>query len=297
MKNKKHYLLALLGLVLSLGTQAQDTLYVADVRDVIRPICQYLEKELNQPVRAVPNLKEKEIIEGFRSGRFALGFLNAFGYVYCHEQLPDVEAFMVLDNGGGQAAGYHSCIAARPDLQIETWTDLMKRRSELRFMFTNATSTSGHIVPRMYLNTKGVPEPETAFKDVLFGGGSKETVRKLQRGEAEVGAFPLMEMEFLVKQGEMSRNDLSIIWVSKSIPEGPVAASARLDPELRKKVTKALKELPTKAPEVWAHVQQSWSGAVGAVGYTAADDSFYNPVREMAGTIEYLVFLLEFYME
>ncbi len=74
---------------------------------------------------------------------------------------------------------YHGCVYARTDSAIRRLEDL----TGARFAFSDETSTSGHIFPRMLLDRTGV-----SLGRVYYAGGHPNVVQAVWDGKADGGA-------------------------------------------------------------------------------------------------------------
>ncbi len=74
---------------------------------------------------------------------------------------------------------YHGCVYARTDSRVRRLEDL----NGARFAFSDETSTSGHIFPRMLLDRKGV-----TLGRVYYAGGHPNVVQAVWDGKADGGA-------------------------------------------------------------------------------------------------------------
>ncbi len=74
---------------------------------------------------------------------------------------------------------YHGCVYARTDSAVRRLEDL----NGARFAFSDETSTSGHIFPRMLLDRKGV-----RLGRVYYAGGHPNVIQAVWDGKADGGA-------------------------------------------------------------------------------------------------------------
>ena len=84
---------------------------------------------------------------------------------------------------------YHGCIFSRVDSPMRRVRDFNGRR----FAFSDETSTSGHIFPRMLLNREGV-----TLGRVFFAGGHPNVIQAVLEGKADGGSgfySPANEMQ------------------------------------------------------------------------------------------------------
>ncbi len=77
--------------------------------------------------------------------------------------------------------------------------------------FGSKLSTSGHLMPRYYLNDMGI-DPETYFADVAYSGAHDKTIEMVQNGTVQVGAVNSFIVDAMYKSGEINQNEIRILW-------------------------------------------------------------------------------------
>jgi phosphonate transport system substrate-binding protein len=262
----------------------------------IVPIASYLTKELNIEVRVQTVQKEKDMLDALKENAIDLAYINTFGYILAKQDSLPISLVAMPGSADGKPSVYNSCIISAKSKKITSLKDLVAGSKKHSFMFVNATSASGHLIPRLYFTKLGIPQAESSFKDIVFGGNHDAVIAKILSGEADAGAVAHNILLQQISQGKISKNDFNILWVSGPISQTPLVMNNKLEPELKAKISKAMLEMHVKDPALWKHVQKSFS-AHDATNYIVAKDEHYNTVRDISGSIEDLLFILNFYLD
>ncbi|WP_040398092.1 phosphate/phosphite/phosphonate ABC transporter substrate-binding protein, partial [Cesiribacter andamanensis] len=204
-------------------------------KEAIAPVAAYLSKELGISVRATATTTAIELLNGLKEGSIDIAYINGFGYVLgVSDSLPLVP-LVVPGTKDGSPNTYNSCIFTAATSSIKSMADLVSRAQQYRFLFVNPTSTSGHLVPRLYLGKMGIKQAEVELKDVAFGDSHYNTIEQVLAGEADAGATAYNIVQARLASGELRWEDINILWVSENITQEPVVVSERMAQPLQKK--------------------------------------------------------------
>jgi len=110
------------------------------------------------------------------------------------------------------------------------------------FAFTNKTSLTGYILPRMILSEEGV-DPEKDFTQVHFMSSEEEVLLSLVEGKVDAGALAEHIFRYLSSLSHIS-GELDILARSGEIPPDILVARKNLPPELVAKVKALLINYP-----------------------------------------------------
>jgi phosphonate transport system substrate-binding protein len=262
----------------------------------ITPIAAYLSKELNMHVKADTVKRAKGIVEGIEKATIDIAYINNFGYIVAKQDNAPINLLVMTGKENGNPGSYNSCIISARSKNINSLEELVAGSKNFSFMFVDAASASGHLVPRLYLTKLGIPQAESRFKDILFGNNHDATILKIANGEADAGSVAYNILLQAINQGTINKNDINILWVSEPISQTPMIVSNKLSARLQANIQKAMLNMHKKDPALWEHVQKSFS-ARDASNYVIAKDEHYNSIREISGNIDDLIFILNYYMD
>lgn len=219
----------------------------------------YTNEALGVPVKLFAPADYNGVIEGLLGGNLDAAWLGASGYAKVYLTDPDVvEPVLVKVNNDG-TYGYHSIGFARKDSSIEDLKDMEGKV----FGFGDPNSTSGYLIPKIEIpKEEGYSmEPGEHFKDVVFTGGHEQTIVAVANGDIDGGvtwADALGEWEDGYNSGALRKaadaglvdmTELTQIWKSKPIPEGPWVLRTELPEDVKTEFTELLQNLDEKDEE------------------------------------------------
>jgi phosphonate transport system substrate-binding protein len=158
-------------------------------------LADYLSDELGFPVRYQPTTDYAAVVTAFANGDVKLGWFGG---------LTGVQAR--LETRGARAVAqrpidteFRSVFIAGADVPAKTLQDL----AGTRFTFGSESSTSGHLMPRFFLQQAGV-DPEEDFDGGVGYSGSHDTTWKLvEAGSFETGALNVSVWDRAVEEGQV----------------------------------------------------------------------------------------------
>ncbi|BET68651.1 phosphonate ABC transporter substrate-binding protein [Opitutales bacterium ASA1] len=257
-------------------TPTEDTL--ADREESTRALARYLEHRLGLRCEVVRTASYGPAVEALATGEIDLVALAPFAYVLAHRR-GVAEAIALTAYADGQARSYSSVFVSKPEREVRTMDDLVRRASELRFSFTDRASNSGHLAPRAKLATLGL-KPEEAFRSVSFTGSHAVALLDVAYGETDVAAVSASTLERLVASGRLRSEQFVELWRSDPMPNGPMAIRAQLPAALKAAVKDALAAMHRADPVASGRAMAGFSG--GAAFFAPCDDETFSTVHALA---------------
>lgn len=101
---------------------------------------------------------------------------------------------------------FRSYILVRPDYPALSMAEL----KGARFAFGSALSTSGHLMPRHFMESRDI-EPESWFAEIRYSGAHDRTAEWVRDGVVDAGAANAAIVEAMFAQGTLKRSDLRIV--------------------------------------------------------------------------------------
>lgn len=262
---------------------------------VDKPLQEYLSKKLAMPVKVTYPKDIFAILEKIDSNIVHVVDINPFGYVMASLN-GKVDVLAVRGNKEGNLETYNSCIIVSAKSPIKKIDDIKKFGSKTEMAFVNAASTSGHLVPRLYLNSIKI-DVEVTFKDVSFKGTHINAIEYIRSNPNAVGACAYSLLQDQIAAGKFKKEDFRILWTSPEIPHGPVAVLKNLEPNFRKKLQEAFLAIPKEAPELWKIIVSNWNAKIENTTYIAGSDKAFDPLRNITSEADDLILILNFYRE
>ena len=216
------------------------------------------EEALGVPTKLFAPADYNGVIEGLLGGNLDMAWLGASGYAKVYLTKPEaVEPVLTKINEDG-SFGYYSIGFARADRSIANLDDMKGKV----FGFGDPNSTSGYLVPSIEIPAAGYDmEPGKYFKDVVFTGGHEQTIVAVFNGDIDGGVtwadglgawedgFNSGALRKAVDAGLVDMTQLTEIWRSKVIPEGPIVLRKDLPIDVKLRMVGLLASLPSMDPE------------------------------------------------
>jgi phosphonate transport system substrate-binding protein len=286
---------------IGLKATAQETLYIGVGSNIgkqnpklVGDLCKYLSESTGFTVTAVVKPKTTQLLEEIKEGKVDLALLNTFGYILASDA--GFEPLLIIANPDKKAITYQSCIIANPSTGLKTMAIVKERAHEFYFTFVNASSTSGHLLPRLYLTSIEL-EPEIAFKEIKFGETHTQTVMQIVENKSQIAACSYTDMQKMIEKGTIKASDVNVLWVSEPITNGPIAVKKTLSASKKEKLKKAFLELSTKNPALQAQVVKIWHNTNENSIYVPATDALFAPIHSIVKSLEYLWVFVGLYSE
>lgn len=258
----------------------------------LEPLAEHLSSTTGLPIRAVSYPTVQALIEAVRTGEADFAMMNTSGYLVLQRNHSDAATTLVnLSLGSESVTNYGGCLIARRELGISSMSDVAAIDNRIPLALVASTSTSGNLVPRLLLNSNGIPDPESKF-DVTYSGTHAKVVEDVLSGKAMLGGTGCAEID---KARQNSGFDTHAVVVGSfdDIPLGPVVHSSKMGATTASRIAELLKTLHDDNPSVFTNFLQGWSEFLQAKRFVPVTDSDYDPFRRMFGTNEALWKLIE----
>ncbi|MEM9476857.1 MAG: phosphonate ABC transporter substrate-binding protein [Pseudomonadota bacterium] len=207
----------------------------------------YAEEALGVPTKLFAPADYNGVIQGLLGGTIDMAWLGASSYAATYLEDPEaVEPVLVKVNMDG-SIGYHSIGFARTESGIASLEDMQGKV----FGFGDPNSTSGYLIPSIEIPeaTGSTMESGDYFGEVTFTGGHEQTIVAVFNGDIDAGVtwadgqgnwedgYNSGALRKAVDAGLIDMNELTQIWKSKVIPEGPIVLRKALPDDVRATMT------------------------------------------------------------
>jgi phosphonate transport system substrate-binding protein len=146
----------------------------------------------------------------------------------------DGEVFVQSVDADGNP-GYWSLIIARKESPIASVDDVMKCDKSLTFSNGDPNSTSGFLVPSVYLfSAKGV-DPKDCFKAVTNANHETNLMAVINR-QVDIATNNTENLRNLAKKDPAAAAELKEVWRSPLIPSDPIVWRKDLDNDTKAKI-------------------------------------------------------------
>jgi phosphonate transport system substrate-binding protein len=221
-------------------------------------------------------------IQGLLGGTLDYAELGASGFAKIYlEDANAVEPILTTVQTDG-STGYYSIMVARKDSGITTLADLKGKK----LGFADPDSTSGYLIPSVTLpKDLGGVAVKDYFSETGFGGGHENLVLEVLKGTFDAGTtfgsgvgewkdgYTSGNLAKMVEKGVLDMDDLTEIWKSPLIPNGPIVVRTSLDAGVKAKFKDYMLNLPKADAACFSAIQGG-----NFTGFTEVTTEFYQPI-------------------
>lgn len=298
---KQFCMFLLVCMALPVCGQQPDTLRIAtycyaanDRIGNLSPFAGYLARQTGIPCTVESYPAPKNLIAAMNAGKVDVAFINTFGYLLLAAQgRTTMTPVAALNVRKGSADNYKTILLSSKASGISD-ADLLKAKAAgSTLLLVSEGSTSGNLVPRMYLSSLGLKDPEKQFKNTAYGKTHANTLQQVASGAADVAAFGSNEYFKALAADSSLRSRVNVLWISEEIALGPVLLKKSLPGGLRKKIRGILLDLHKQHPQALESIKGGWSEAAHSERFIRVNDRYYDAFRRLTGDKNDLKALLD----
>ena len=231
-----------------------------------------LSEMINHPVKAVIVLTYSACIEQMGAGHFEVAMLPSRAYVQANERY-DVRVVLKAVRRG--SATYRGMIITRADSGIKTLDDLNGKT----FAFTDSVSASGFLYPKTLLIQNGIDPDNDLAESAFVSANHQAVVLAVLNGRFDAGAcYDDARLNLLETEPDIMDQIVPIAY-TKDIPSDTVSLREDCTGPFYDKFVQALMEISRDGEEGVLYKIYEIEELV------PADDSDYDPIREMVDTL------------
>lgn len=251
----------------------------------IGPIARDMAKALGATLHLKSYPTVGELVAGLRNGEADVAVMNTFGYLLLQtDPEPAIVPLAALEVPADATHGYTSCLIASKNSGIRSAEDLRNNPGAYSLVFAGRHSTSGNLIPRLYLGSLGIMNPEEQLKEVDFLSSHALALQEVIDGTSDVAALGTGEYEKLLASGKLKEGDVTLLWQSENIPQGPVVCKATMPARQQKKLLKVLLQAHKKNPEAIVQLKRAWTEAWEAKQFVPVQEAYYQLVIDLSGS-------------
>ena len=203
------------------------------------PLGQYLETELGMPVVFQPVSDYAGVVEALAAKRLDLAWLGGFTFVQA--KLRTGNAIPLVQRAQDEVFT-STFITADPSVQSHA--DLEGKS----FAFGSVSSTSGHLMPRYFLQQDGI-DPDTFFSRVGFSGAHDATVAWVESGKVDAGVLNSSVWDKLLEENKVDTDKVRVYSTTPAYYDYNWTVRGDLEPELVERIKAAFLALDPENPE------------------------------------------------
>lgn len=218
----------------------------AGITDKVKPMSDFLSKELGIPVETFVGTNFVAVIEGMGSKTVDVGFLNPLSYVMASN---DYGAKVLLKSVRKGSDQYRAQLTVRAEDKIpvcdmakdKTCKETFAALKGKKMAFVDPASTSGYLFPASFMKGAGVDvEKGKHFSDVIFAGQHDVAAKAVYNKQVDASWTFEDVRENLVKEMPDVKTKLVAAAYTAWIPNDTISVRAGLPADLEKKLQDAL---------------------------------------------------------
>lgn len=242
----------------------------------------YVEAAYGVPAKMFTFKDYAGTMESMLGGNLDYTWFGSSGYAGIYLEDPEAVVPVLTRMQPTGDTGYYSVMVARKDSGITSLDDLKGKN----LGFADPNSTSGYLIPSIELTEAPYSvDLETYFASTKFMGGHENGVLGVLNGDVDAAVtwvsgvgewdegYTSGNLRKMVDKGILNMDDLTQIWSSKLIPNGPIVMPKKLPQEARDVMVGMkqwiLKNDPKCNENVAAGVVKAW---------IPVDHSFYESI-------------------
>ncbi len=148
------------------------------------------------------------------------------------------------------------------------------------FTFGSRQSTSGHLMPRHFMQTEKQIIPEEFFTEVRYSGAHDKTAYLVRDGEVDLGAANSEIVRTMLRDGRLKENDLRVLWQTPPYPDYVWAVHDHFNEGVKTQIRDGF--LGLDANDV---VHGRILAGMGAGAFLPAGINDFLPLKRIAGTL------------
>ena len=170
-----------------------------------------------------------------------------------------------------EGPGYRANLISRADSGIVTIED--SRGATLGLV--DPASTSGHLLPMVAFAGETGEDLEDFYGRIVYTGGHDLSALAVLEGRVDVAFVATHRFDNVVERGDITLDDVNILWRSAVVPQDPFVFRTTLCEDLRESIAEAFltaHEVPEVAP---------YFEAINSPRFVAMQDSDYDLIRQL----------------
>lgn len=195
-----------------------------------RPLLDELGAQTGMRVTAIAT---PAIIDDIRDGKIQIAWLsNKLALDAVGTGKMRIFAQMVKSDG---TSGYSSVLIVPRDSALTSTEDLFKQPGVLKLGYGDPNSTSGYLMPNIFLFKKANIDPVKHFKSIVPQGPRANFLAVVNK-QVDVAVNNTEDMEIFKREFPDKFKEVRVIWTSQPLPDHPMLIARDVPDALRAKV-------------------------------------------------------------
>ena len=179
-----------------------------ELRSKYKPLVAYLEKETGLGVTLSIPQDYQHLQDLFARREIDLAYFGGLTFLRAKHQIGAIP--LVMRGLDTRFTSYFVVSSSGPYGDCQT--PACPKLKHGTFSFGSRLSTSGHLMPRHFLDQEWGKSPDRDFAEVVYSGSHDQTVFNVRDGLAAVGAVNAHIFRTMLADGRVAGDDLKVIW-------------------------------------------------------------------------------------
>lgn len=240
-----------------------------------QPLIRHLSAVTGKPINFYSPTSYASVMEAVASGWVDIAVLGPASYTLARAQNDDVMVFATYTRHAGhmqeEGPGYRANLISRADSGIETIEE--SRGATLGLV--DPASTSGHLLPMVAFAGETGEDLEDFYSRIVYTGGHDLSALAVLEGRVDVAFVATHRFDNVVDRGDITLEDVNILWRSAVVPQDPFVYRLGLCEDLRESIASAFLTAH-EVPEIAAYFQ-----AINSPRFVPMEDGDYDLIRQL----------------
>ena len=209
------------------------------LRERYVPLLEFLSQETGLPYELVIPNNYAELVRQFGEGQIDMAYFGGVTFVNANSKYGAVPLVM------RDVDSNFTSVFVVADEGSKDFEELQGKR----FSFGSRLSTSGHLMPRHFLQAERGITPEKYFGSIEYSGKHDLTAYLVRDGEVDAGVVNAEIIRKMFADGRLQPGDIRIIWTTPPYTDYVWAVHPRIHPVARERIRQAFLKLSADNPQ------------------------------------------------
>jgi phosphonate transport system substrate-binding protein len=207
------------------------------LRERYTPLFEFLSQETGRPYELLIPYSYEDLLRKFGEGQIDLAYFGGVTFMKANSE-HDAVPLVMRDVD----SRFTSVLVVAGDKSFE---ELRGKR----FSFGSRLSTSGHLMPRYFLQVQRGVNPEKYFRSIQYSGKHDRTAYWVRDGEVDAGMVNSEIVRKMFADGRLRPGDIRVIWTTPPYPDYVWTLHPRIHPVDSERIQQAFLKLSIDNPQ------------------------------------------------
>ena len=241
------------------------------LRGRYEPLFAFLSRETGLAHTLIIPDSYDDLLTQFGAGKIDLAYFGGVTFVKAHSDHGAIPLVM-----RDVDSRFTSVFIVRGDSDLD-----IRGLQGKRLAFGSTLSTSGHLMPRYFLQNEQGVEPEGHFSSVKYSGKHDRTAYWVRDGVVDVGAANAEVVRKMIDDGRLQPGDIRTIWTTPPYADYVWAAHPRVPESHRRAIQQAFLKLSVDDPQ-----HRKLLSNLGASGFYPASPKDFLVLSRIIATLD-----------